>query len=690
VPEPHLERAQEVTPAAMGRLRSLIPAIRDRVGSEQFRPYLLAIILVAALAFPYLDRNEGDIDAAANALAYAMLALGLNIVVGFAGLLDLGYAAFFAIGAYTYGALSSYQIQPQWSSFWEPFQWLGLVMHLDAGAGIGTVHFDVSFWLMLPISAAVAAFFGLLFGAPTLRLKGDYLAIVTLGFGEIVPIVARNTPYITNGAQGLSGVTTPKFLGYEFGVKSTPYYYLGLVLIVLLIFISARLKHSRVGRAWLAIREDEIAAEAMGVNRTKLKLLAFAIGASFAGVTGTFYVAKLQTASPEMFMFPVSIMILVMIVFGGIGSVAGVVVGALSLQLLQSWLLQDLTLWIHALGDLTGIVFLQNLDLVQSIELIFGIILVGMMLYRRQGLIPERAAVKALTYEQQNAMPSRNAVAAGLVPLHRRTIDPGRPLLEIKGLAKSFGGIKAVNRIDLNVMPGSIVAIIGPNGSGKTTFFNLITGLIEPDGGHVLLAGEDVTGLKPHRIVEKGIARTFQNLRLFANMTLMENALVAAHTRTSTGAIGAVLRLPRVKREEAAARARALEILGIFGNRLMPRLQHLAFSLSYANRRRLEIARALVSEPVLLLLDEPTAGMNPTETLELTDQIRHLRERGVTILMIEHKLNVVNEIADKVIVLDHGEKIAEGTAKQVHSNKEVLRAYLGRTTDAVAATAAAS
>jgi len=682
--------AQQVASPALARSTSWVSAIRHRARSEQFRPYLLVIILMAALAFPYLDGNEGDIDAAANALAYAMLALGLNIVVGFAGLLDLGYAAFFAIGAYTYGALASYQIQPQWSSFWEPFQWLGLVQHLDAGGGIGTVHFDVSFWLMLPIAALVAAFFGVLFGTPTLRLKGDYLAIVTLGFGEIVPIVARNTPTITNGAQGLNGVTTPKLFGYDFGVLSTPYYYLGLALVVLLIFISARLKHSRIGRAWLAIREDEIAAEAMGVDRTKLKLLAFAIGAGFAGVTGTFYVAKLQTASPEMLMFPVSVMILVMIVLGGMGSVAGVVVGALILQLLQSWFLQDLTQWIHALGDLTGIDFLQKLDLVQSIELIFGIILVVMMLYRRQGLIPERAAVTALSYEQQNAMPSRSSLDARLAPLHRQTIDPDKPLLEIKGLAKSFGGIKAVNRIDLSVMPGSIVAIIGPNGSGKTTFFNLITGLIEPSGGCVLLAGEDVTGLRPHRIVEKGIARTFQNLRLFSNMTLLENALVGAHTRTSTGAVGAVLRLPRVKREEAAARARALEILDIFGNRLMPRLQHLAFSLSYANRRRLEIARALVSEPVLLLLDEPTAGMNPTETLELTHQIRNLRERGVTILLIEHKLDVVNEIADKVIVLDHGEKIAEGTPKQVHSNKEVLRAYLGRTTDAVAAAAAAS
>ncbi len=654
-----------------------VAPFRDRLQGAASRRLGLALILLAAILFPPVNGNEGNIDAVANALAFATLALGLNIVVGFAGLLDLGYAAFFAIGAYTYGIFASYQVQPEWSAFWEPLQWLGLVERLALGGGPDHVHFTVSFWLMLPVSAVVAAFFGVLFGAPTLRLKGDYLAIVTLGFGEIVPIVARNTPSLTNGAAGLNGVATPNLFGYSFGVKSVPYYYLGLALIVFLIFVSARLKTSRIGRAWMAIREDEIAAEAMGIDRVRLKLLAFGVGAAFAGMTGTFYVAKLQTATPEMFMFPVSVMLLVMIVFGGIGSIAGVVLGALILQLLQSWFLQDLTQWVHALGAFTGVEFLERVDLVQSIELIFGIILVGMMLYRREGLIPAQRAVTALSHAEQTALPSRGGFT-GVLAQTGKALDQSQPLLEIRNLSKSFGGIRAVAGLDLTVMPGRIVAVIGPNGSGKTTFFNLVTGLTRPDRGRVLFAGLDVTGLAPHVIVERGIARTFQNLRLFANMTVTDNVLVGTHVRTATGALGAVVRSPGVKREEEAARARAARVLGLFGNRLLPRAAHLARTLSYANRRRLEIARALVSEPTLLLLDEPTAGMNPTETLELTDQIRSLREAGITILLIEHKLGVVNEIADHVVVLDHGEKIAEGPPEEVHRNEEVLRAYLGR------------
>src|ERR1700674_4519528 len=209
-----------------GQAGGAIGALWRRIPAERRRGVIVTVVAIALLLLPVIDRNGGDIDAAANATAFAVLALGLNIVVGFAGLLDLGYAAFFAIGAYTYGILSSWQVQPQWSEFWAPFEWLGLVARFHADGVPDVVHFTVSFWISMPICAVVAAFFGVLFGWPTLRLRGDYLAIVTLGFGEIVPIVARNTPYLTNGAIGLSGVTTPKFFGYAFGVMSTPYYYL--------------------------------------------------------------------------------------------------------------------------------------------------------------------------------------------------------------------------------------------------------------------------------------------------------------------------------------------------------------------------------------------------------------------------------------------------------------------------------
>jgi branched-chain amino acid transport system permease protein len=638
----------------------------------------LAVVLVtlAALSFPLIHHNDADIDSAANALAFAALALGLNIVVGFAGLLDLGYAAFFAIGAYAYGVASSFQLQPEWTSFWEPFRWLDLVARMP-GSGVDVVHFQVSFWLMLPISAAIAASFGVLFGAPTLRLKGDYLAIVTLGFGEIVPIVARNIPSVTNGAMGLNGVAAPRLFGHSFGINATPYYYVGVALVALLIAISLRLKDSRIGRAWMAIREDEIAAAAMGVDRVRFKLLAFAIGAAFAGATGTFYVAKLQTATPEMFMFPVSVMILVMVVFGGIGSVWGVVVGALLLQMLQSWFLEDLSQWLHALGRLINVEWLQHVELASSIELIFGVILVLMMLYRREGLIPASRRVPALSLDQQSAQVGRGGFGA-LRALGAGDESAAGPLLDVAELTVSFGGLVALRSVSLSVPARSVVAVIGPNGSGKSTLFNAVTGLVTPDSGSVRFAGAEIGRLASHRVLERGIARTFQNIRLFPNLTVLENIMIGMHARLDTGAAGALLRLPKMRREEEAARERALEILGLFGNRLLPRADHLASSLSYANRRRTEIARALASRPKLLLLDEPTAGMNPAETLELAEQIKSLHEYGLAIVLIEHKLDVVVSLADQVVVLDHGEKIAEGPPEAVRRDEEVIRAYLGR------------
>jgi branched-chain amino acid transport system permease protein len=685
-PVPALD-AEQVTrppirPAPWRALAAPLVRPLERIPAS-VRASLGALVLLAAtLLFPVVHSNGGDVDAATNALCFAALALGLNIVVGFAGLLDLGYAAFFAIGAYTYGILASGQVHPLWTPAWQPFQWLGMVSRFHINGVPDVVQFQFSFWYMLPGAAIVAAFFGIVFGAPTLRLKGDYLAIVTLGFGEIVPIVVRNAQKLTNGAMGLNAVLAPRFFGYNFGVNATPYYYVAVAMIVFLIFVSYRLKASRIGRAWMAIREDEIAAGAMGVNRTRLKLLAFAIGAGFGGMTGTLYIAKLQTATPDMFQFPVSVMVLVMIVLGGMGSVPGVVCGALLLQLLQSWFLQDLTQWLHALGRLTGLEALQHVELAQTIELIFGIILVTMMLYRRQGLIPASRTTAPLSMEEQAAAPTRGGISASLTQLARTAVPDATALLETRGLTKRFGGITAVRGVDLVVPPHSVVGLIGPNGSGKTTFFNLITGLDTPAAGRIVFKGQDITGLPAHAVVERGIARTFQTLRLFPDMTVLENVLVGMHAWTRANAVGAVVRSTAVRAEERESVAWAMEVLGIFGNRLVPRVNHLASSLSYANRRRLEIARALAARPSLLLLDEPTAGMNPAETLELADQIRSLKDMGLTVLLIEHKLNVVNDISDKVAVLDYGEKISEGTAEEVHRNEDVIRAYLGRTSAA--------
>jgi branched-chain amino acid transport system ATP-binding protein len=255
---------------------------------------------------------------------------------------------------------------------------------------------------------------------------------------------------------------------------------------------------------------------------------------------------------------------------------------------------------------------------------------------------------------------------------------PGR-VLQLQGLTKSFGGLRVVDGLDLHVDEGEIVSVIGPNGAGKTTVFNLITGIYRPDDGRILLGDRDIAGLPPHRITRLGVARTFQTLRLFLNMTVLENVMTPRYGHTKATVLESMLRLPRARREERETRRIAEEKLAFFGPRLAGyRMEQLAYSLSYANRRRLEIARAMAAEPRILLLDEPAAGMNPVETHEMTELIGKLRdERGHTILVIEHDMHVVEGISDRVVALDHGVKIAEGSFEAVATDERVVEAYLG-------------
>jgi branched-chain amino acid transport system ATP-binding protein len=258
-------------------------------------------------------------------------------------------------------------------------------------------------------------------------------------------------------------------------------------------------------------------------------------------------------------------------------------------------------------------------------------------------------------------------------------VSAAAPILEVVGLEKHFGGLYALSGLDFEVRPGEIVSLIGPNGAGKSTVFNVVTGIYAPDAGDIRYKGRSIVGLRPHQVVKLGIARTFQSVRLFPNMTILENAMVGQHTRSSAGLFGSILRTPAVREEEERIRERATKALGFFGKRLSGyRLEQPAFSLSYANRRRLEMARAMATDPEVLLLDEPTAGMNPRETLEMRDHIVRMRdELGLTVVVIEHDMRVVKGVSDRVVACDYGQKIAEGTYEEVANDERVIEAYLG-------------
>ncbi len=601
-------------------------------------PYWARVTAVLAIVGGSVMLNGDDYvtSVAVTVATYGMLGLGLNIVVGYAGLLDLGYAAFFAIGAYTSSLLMT---EAHWN-----------------------------FFATLPLAVLFTGTAGAILGYPTLRLRSDYLAIVTLGFGEMTRITFTNWDY-AGGPNGVLGIPWPNFFGMELNTQAD-FLVVGLLLLAIAMIFAQHLDHSRLGRGWVAIREDEFAAESVGVPSLRLKLLAYVMGGMWGGLAGAFFATRIGAIDPTSFTFQLSVLVLIVIVLGGTGSLPGVLVGALVVVALPEVLR----------------------EFADRRLLIFAVLLVGMMLVRPQGLWPRIRRKPKPFYGLQEE--EAGDVAARILREHQVQMDErdrrhaaagykvsaeGKPLLEVEGLVQQFGGLRAVDNVSFEVRRGEIFSIIGPNGGGKTTVFNCITGVQRPKRGKIRFDGRSVVGLRPHVIVSRGIGRTFQGIRLFKNMAVFENVMVGLYPRHKTMTWQAMLHTPGERKDETRTLQESRRWLGFVG--LESVAGRLATELSYADQRRVEIARALAAHPHLVLFDEPAAGMNPTEKLELMGIIRNIRELGITVVLIDHDMSLVMRVSDRIAVLDHGILIAMGQPAEIQQNPAVIEAYLGREDD---------
>ena len=635
---------------------------------------IAAVVAIAVAAMlPTIWPNPYYIHLMVVIGIYAILLLGLDIVVGYVGEVSLGHAALFGIGSYTAGVL----------------------------------HFKLAapFLLAVPASILVTGLFGALLALPALRVSGPYLAMVTLAFGTIIQILINEMDFLTNGPLGLS-VRKPVWFGHH--ITGTEYYYVVLVALVATLFVIQRILKSHLGRAFEALHDSPIASDCMGVSVYGYKVYAFVLSAAIAGLAGALFTYSEEYISPNTYNFELTILFLLAVIMGGRKTRTGPILGAIIVVMLPN-VLSDIDLFreisigiavITAVYAVYAFITRQRtakqlaLPLAATIALavsgfmmenitdhrltIFGAMILFVVYYLPNGIM---GFLRGIVVKFRPQWIHRHIVIkehgdrqhVWAVPDHAVTVNGF--LLEARNIVMQFGGLKALNEVNLQIAKGSVHGLIGPNGSGKSTTMNVLTGIYKPTSGEIEFNGKLITGANPSSIAGEGIARTFQNVQLFGEMTAIENVLVGLHHTYRHNIIDVVFQTPRCKKEKRSAEVRAASLLQFVG--LADLANEEARNLPYGKQRLLEIARALALNPSLLLLDEPAAGLTAPDIKELIAMIDKIRSHGITVILIEHHMDLVMSICDTITVLDFGQKIAEGTPAQIQCDDKVIGAYLG-------------